>query len=139
MTSEYFCTNSALGANMRAADQFQAGARDQPRQNPAGAGFVERVGSDDDVSQLLGHREFSWAGLLRFVERRAGADGRLAAKDLKHHHAAGRTLAFDGFAPVLHGFFHGLGNFFFCFAFNTISFRHKIVLHHPLQAVVSQS
>ena len=54
-----------------------------------------------------------------------GRGGRLTAKNLEHHHATGRTLAFDGFAPVLHQFFDGVSNFFLRFALNTISFWHK--------------
>ena len=47
------------------------------------------------------------------------------AQNLEHDRAAGGTLAFNGFAPIFHSLFHAIGDFFFGFALNAISFGHK--------------
>ena len=44
------------GGKHAGRDHLQPGARDQPRENTASARFVERIGSNDDVGQLLQHR-----------------------------------------------------------------------------------
>src|SRR5215471_16303655 len=49
----------------------------------------------------------------------------LAAKDLKHHRSAGRALALDGLATILHGLFDGIGDLPLGFTLNAISFGHK--------------
>jgi hypothetical protein len=56
MVSAYSFTSSALGANIRIASQIQAGAGDEAAQDAAGARFIERIGGDDDVGKLLGHK-----------------------------------------------------------------------------------
>ena len=55
---------------------------------------------------------------------RRGWSGGGLTKNLKHHGAAGRTFAFDGFAAIFHGFFHTIGNRLLGLALNAISFGH---------------
>ena len=55
-----------------------------------------------------------------------GSNGSFAAKDFEHDNAAGRAFPFDCFPSVLHHLFNSLDDLFLCFAFNAISFRHKI-------------
>src|SRR5262249_41170969 len=91
-------------------------------------GFVQGVWGDNDVSKFLRHNLIRSIGSLRRPWSRGSGGGRgsgLPAQDFKHHRATSRTTPLDGFSAILHYFFHGVGNFFLRFAFNTISFWHK--------------
>src|SRR5208283_4749459 len=60
----------------------------------------------------------------RIGQRRTG--GGFAAQNLEHHRATGRAFALDRLAPVFHRLFNAVGDFLLGFAFNAISFGHKI-------------
>jgi hypothetical protein len=69
-----------------------------------------------------------------------GGGGRrcgFATQDFEHDGPTSRAPAFDGLASVLHGFLNPVGDFFFGFALNAVSFGHKKFAarspHVPLQ------
>ena len=118
--------------------QFKPGAGEQPAQDAAGAGFVQRIRRDNDVSKLFGHSLGRRRRLGRFGYRCYGWwRRRFAPQNLKHDGAAGRALAFDGPAPVFHGFFNSAYDFLLGFAFDAVSFGHRKMAastrHAPLQ------
>src|SRR5580692_271230 len=47
------------------------------------------------------------------------------AQNFEHDRTTGRALAFNGLAPIFHCFFDAVGDLFFGFALNAISFGHK--------------
>ena len=63
---------------------------------------------------------------------RGGGGGGLATEDFEHDGPTSGAPAFDGLAPVLHGFLNPVGDFFFGFALNAVSFGHKILLRDHL-------
>ena len=70
--------------------------------------------------------------------RRSG----FAAEDFEHDGVAGRAFAFDGLAPVFHGFFQGINYFLLGLTFDAVSFRHKFFKpprHFMCEAVMESS
>src|SRR5881409_1140202 len=84
---------------------------------------MQRIRRDDDVGKLLCHTLVSRRRLGGFWRRRGW--GRFAAQNLEHHGSAGRAFPFNGFAPVLHGFFHPIDDLLLGLAFDAVSFRHR--------------
>src|SRR5688572_8207117 len=127
IASEYFCTNSVLGENMRApTNSSPVRVINRARMPPVRDfervyGVMMTYASCCDI--VYSGRRIRRRGRRR--RRRGGCGRRLAAENLEHDGAARRALSLDRLPPVFHDFFNGVDDLFFGFALYAISFGHR--------------